>query len=65
MFKEVAEKSLLEVIDKCTIQMYEKFSKISSTHNICRYEGDLAGDNKKQHIKPDNDLQLPIADKSD
>jgi hypothetical protein len=29
MFKEVVEKGLIEIIDKCTIQMYEKFSKIS------------------------------------
>lgn len=27
MFKDVADKGLLEVIDKCTIQMHEHFSK--------------------------------------
>ena len=28
MFKEIADKGLIEVIDKCTVQMYEKFSKV-------------------------------------
>ena len=28
MYKDIAEKNIIDIIDKCTMQMYEKFSKI-------------------------------------
>ena len=58
----ILEKNLIEVIDKCTMQMFLKFSKIENGHNSFIYEGDIGSNNQEQSSELVYNLQLSIID---